>query len=945
MSSPSSSPVTDPKDRPPEPSSPPVAPQTTDQASPILGASKVWDPSASRQSYISALNGSVSGISSPGQSWIPVGVSDIVPACSNGIKSLSLSKGFKEKLCKPWSHSVVVRLLGMTIGYSYLCHRLRSMWKPTGNIHIVDLDKSCFLVKFPHLPIHLYHGQVLTALGNLVGKTVKIDSITQTAERGKFSRIAVEIDLDKPLPPVVLLDGAIQQVEYENLPQLCFECGLVGHKRLSCPRRADPAAPETSVPAMSSAMAIGSPAPAPAADSYGPWMLVSRRSWRPAKVSGAAKEGTTATPRADNQAGSSKSFKAGESVQIPTITGPTIAKSVATGNEVLLVEPSGPGVKAKRKPKKRSKAKSADGLHQPSAGVKQAAIGPDSSAQDKLASVGPDAVMTPPPLSGLATQVGATSPQPSPSPEQRSPAATTPSQPGVAVELSVPSSAPAITSLTGAGGSQAIPDGPNGPADPRQTPLFANFCVPPAARAALSSDRSVTSAKFRRPRPEPAKTCLSLKPVAVVDRKSSSGLSKKPVKAKVVREALKITDPLAMSTAPVPVDLSVFLSPDGGPVNGATGDVEMILNEAYKPQVVAIFEPRGFSGGIWLLWSDADVRIKILGSSRQFIHALIEWDTNKACEATFVYASPAIQGRRPLWEDLRNLSVSVRKPWVIMGDFNAMIDSSEKQGGGAFNHSSAAEFRDCIRDCNLFDTGFSGPKFTWFRRKLKERLDRCLANADWVNLFSDSSTVHLERLKSDHRPILIRTSNDARPKDQGGLGLRKARELNQAYLMKLGWTILNSPDKLWVQLARDVELALKTPSTSSEIAWLKAGLQHKDFGLTFGIIIWILWKARNEAIFEDKLVTCDQLRLRVLYWIAGVRETMKADSQVASRGAPRRVEAHIGWKAGPQDCITINTDGSVLSPQSQAAAGGILRNNVGQPIHTFAAKLGRCSIM
>ncbi|CAN1173743.1 Putative ribonuclease H protein At1g65750 [Linum perenne] len=153
------------------------------------------------------------------------------------------------------------------------------------------------------------------------------------------------------------------------------------------------------------------------------------------------------------------------------------------------------------------------------------------------------------------------------------------------------------------------------------------------------------------------------------------------------------------------------------------------------------------------------------------------------------------------------------------------------------------------------------------------------------------------------------------------------------------------------KLAREVWPLFIPPDLASHFfsdslqVWLKTGLLHKDFGLTFGIIIWILWKARNEAIFEDKLVTCDQLRLRVLYWIAGVRETMKADSQVASRGASRHVEAHIGWKAGPQDCITINTDGSVLSPQSQAAAGGILRNHVGQPIHTFAANLGRCSIM
>ncbi|CAN1826177.1 Putative ribonuclease H protein At1g65750 [Linum perenne] len=121
--------------------------------------------------------------------------------------------------------------------------------------------------------------------------------------------------------------------------------------------------------------------------------------------------------------------------------------------------------------------------------------------------------------------------------------------------------------------------------------------------------------------------------------------------------------------------------------------------------------------------------------------------------------------------------------------------------------------------------------------------------------------------------------------------------------------------------------------------------QHKEFGLTFGITIWILWKARNEAIFENKLATCDQLRLRVLHWIVGVRETMRADSQVISKVASRRIDTHIGWKAGPSDCITINTDGSVLQPHSQAAAGGILTTSMGRLMSTFVANLGRCSIM
>ncbi|CAN1141832.1 hypothetical protein LINPERHAP2_LOCUS12708 [Linum perenne] len=149
-------------------------------------------------------------------------------------------------------------------------------------------------VRFPHLPIHFYHGQVLTSLGNLVGKTVKIDFNTQTAKRGKFARIAIEIDLDKPLPPVVLLDGTIQQIEYENLPNLCFECGRVGHERSECPSRLAMIALEQQPKAPpGTGEAAGSHEP-PAADSFGPWMMASRRSRRPAKESGEKRKGALA---------------------------------------------------------------------------------------------------------------------------------------------------------------------------------------------------------------------------------------------------------------------------------------------------------------------------------------------------------------------------------------------------------------------------------------------------------------------------------------------------------------------------------------------------------------------------------------------------------------------------------------------------------------------------
>ncbi|CAN0877256.1 LINE-1 retrotransposable element ORF2 protein [Linum grandiflorum] len=55
-------------------------------------------------------------------------------------------------------------------------------------------------------------------------------------------------------------------------------------------------------------------------------------------------------------------------------------------------------------------------------------------------------------------------------------------------------------------------------------------------------------------------------------------------------------------------------------------------------------------------------------------------------------------------------------------------------------------------------------------------------------------------LPDERKPHLISWDVVCRPKDQGGLGLRKAKEMNDAFLMKLVWNILSQPDALWVQV-------------------------------------------------------------------------------------------------------------------------------------------------
>jgi hypothetical protein len=60
-------------------------------------------------------------------------------------------------------------------------------------------------------------------------------------------------------------------------------------------------------------------------------------------------------------------------------------------------------------------------------------------------------------------------------------------------------------------------------------------------------------------------------------------------------------------------------------------------------------------------------------------------------------------------------------------------------------------------DCGLEDLGFSGDVFTWKRGRIRERLDRGIANGDWSVMHPEASVQHLDYIKSDHRPILVNT--------------------------------------------------------------------------------------------------------------------------------------------------------------------------------------------
>ncbi|KAF7816694.1 reverse transcriptase [Senna tora] len=154
----------------------------------------------------------------------------------------------------------------------------------------------------------------------------------------------------------------------------------------------------------------------------------------------------------------------------------------------------------------------------------------------------------------------------------------------------------------------------------------------------------------------------------------------------------------------------------------------------------------GYAGGLWLLWDDAQIKLRVIEDTFQEIHALVEVNGSPFAILSFVYGSPSRDRRKILWANLVNLSSLHNLPWLVGGDFNEILSSDEKWGG---------------------------PKFTWCNKRpngqiVFERLDRFLGNAAWVNLFPHSVNFHLPRIRSDHNPMLLRSrpiqgNRNARP--------------------------------------------------------------------------------------------------------------------------------------------------------------------------------------
>ena len=101
---------------------------------------------------------------------------------------------------------------------------------------------------------------------------------------------------------------------------------------------------------------------------------------------------------------------------------------------------------------------------------------------------------------------------------------------------------------------------------------------------------------------------------------------------------------------------------------------------------------------------------------------------------------------------------------MVIGDFNAFLHASEKKSTRPPQYAQVEAFREVLDSCQLHDYRYKGYPFTWNNKRTGEantkiKLDKVVANKDWIVKFQMSTITHLSTHALDHLPIMLQVQS------------------------------------------------------------------------------------------------------------------------------------------------------------------------------------------
>ena len=109
------------------------------------------------------------------------------------------------------------------------------LWEPNFKPSSVNVSCIAIWVRLSKLPIEYYELEILKQIGKSICHVLKINTYTAAETRGRYARLCIQVDIEKPLTTLIILRGWEQSISYKGIHKLCFTCDQIGHWREDYP--------------------------------------------------------------------------------------------------------------------------------------------------------------------------------------------------------------------------------------------------------------------------------------------------------------------------------------------------------------------------------------------------------------------------------------------------------------------------------------------------------------------------------------------------------------------------------------------------------------------------------------------------------------------------------------------------------------------------------------